>query len=139
MDDGRTPVVLSKYVEHSQRLYRRLLNYADKVFLLSGKNSKKEHKEILKQMNQVAADESMILIATGKLIGEGFDYLRLDTLSMATSVAWRGVMEQYAGRLNRDYEGKKSVVIYLCLTGCIIRDLRHTNRLGTIFFKNCNT
>ncbi len=112
IDTGRTPVVLSKYVNHSQRLYQRLINYADKVFLLSGRNSKKEHKEILKQMNQVALKESMILVATGKLIGEGFDYPRLDTLIMATPVAWKGVVEQYAGRLNRDYDGKKSVIIY---------------------------
>lgn len=112
VDDGRTPVVLSKYVEHSQRLYQRLINYADKVFLLSGRNSKKEHKEILKQMKQVTPGESMILVATGKLIGEGFDYPRLDTLVMATPVAWKGVVEQYAGRLNRDYDGKKSVIIY---------------------------
>ncbi|MDE7178689.1 MAG: DEAD/DEAH box helicase family protein [Lachnospiraceae bacterium] len=112
VNDGRTPVVLSKYVEHSQRLYQRLINYADKVFLLSGKNSKKEHKEILKQMDQVKPEESMILVATGKLIGEGFDYPRLDTLIMATPVAWKGVVEQYAGRLNRDYDGKKSVIIY---------------------------
>ena len=97
VEDGRTPVVLSKYVEHSQRLYQRLINYADKVFLLSGKNSKKEHKEILKQMNQVTPGESMILVATGKLIGEGFDYPRLDTLIMATPVAWKGIVEQYAG------------------------------------------
>ena len=69
MNDGRTLVVLSKYVEHSQRLYQRLINYADKVFLLSGSNSKKEHQEILKHMNQVAPEESMILVATGKLIG----------------------------------------------------------------------
>ena len=112
IDTGRTPVVLSKYVNHSQRLYQRLINYADKVFLLSGRNSKKEHKEILKQMNQVSPKESMILVATGKLIGEGFDYPRLDTLIMATPVAWKGVVEQYAGRLNRDYDGKKSVIIY---------------------------
>ncbi|MDE7248305.1 MAG: restriction endonuclease subunit R, partial [Lachnospiraceae bacterium] len=112
VDAGRTPVVLSKYVEHSQRLYQRLINYADKVFLLSGRNSKKEHKEILKQMNQVTPEESMILVATGKLIGEGFDYPRLDTLIMATPVAWKGIVEQYAGRLNRDYDGKKSVIIY---------------------------
>ncbi|MCM1326120.1 MAG: DEAD/DEAH box helicase family protein [Bacteroidales bacterium] len=110
--DGRTPVVLSKYVEHSRRLYQRLIGYADKVFLLSGSSSKKEHKEILKQMNQVTSEESMILVATGKLIGEGFDYPRLDTLVMATPVAWKGVVEQYAGRLNRDYVGKKSVIIY---------------------------
>lgn len=112
VEDGRTPVVLSKYVEHSQRLYERLINYADKVFLLSGRNSRKEHREILEQMNQVTTEESMILVATGKLIGEGFDYPRLDTLIMATPVAWKGVVEQYAGRLNRDYEGKKNVIIY---------------------------
>lgn len=112
VEDGRTPVVLSKYVEHSQRLYQRLINCADRVFLLSGANSKKEHREILKQMNQVTSNESMILVATGKLIGEGFDYPRLDTLIMATPVAWKGVVEQYAGRLNRDYDGKKSVIIY---------------------------
>lgn len=112
VENGRTPVVLSKYVEHSQRLYQRLINCADRVFLLFGANSKKEHREILKQMNQVTPNESMILVATGKLIGEGFDYPRLDTLIMATPVAWKGVVEQYAGRLNRDYDGKKSVIIY---------------------------
>lgn len=112
IDNGRTPVVLSKYVDHSKRLYERLIGYADKTFLLSGSNSKKEHSEILQQMNQVQSDESMILIATGKLIGEGFDFPRLDTLIMATPVAWKGVVEQYAGRLNRDYEGKETVLIY---------------------------
>ncbi|MCM1235775.1 MAG: DEAD/DEAH box helicase family protein [Ruminococcus flavefaciens] len=110
--DGRTPVILSKYVDHSQRLYRKMADYADRVFLLSGRNSKREHKEILNHMNQVRSDESMILVATGKLIGEGFDFPRLDTLIMATPVAWKGVVEQYAGRLNRDYAGKKNVIIY---------------------------
>lgn len=110
--EGRTPVILSKYVDHSRKLYERLLGHADKVFLLSGENSKKEHKMILRQMNQVKADESMILVATGKLIGEGFDYPRLDTLIMAIPVSWKSIVEQYAGRLNRDYEGKESVIIY---------------------------
>ena len=112
VDAGRTPVILSKFIDHSQRLYQRLMDYADKVFLLSGRNSKKEHKEMIKQMNQVKPEGSMILVATGKLIGEGFDYPRLDTLIMATPVAWKGVVEQYAGRLNRDYDGKKNVMIY---------------------------
>lgn len=110
--EGRTPVILSKYVDHSRKLYERLLGHADKVFLLSGENSKKEHKMILRQMNQVKTDESMILVATGKLIGEGFDYPRLDTLIMAMPISWKSIVEQYAGRLNRDYEGKESVIIY---------------------------
>ena len=112
IEKGRTPVILSKYVDHSRKLYERLQGYADKVFLLSGENSKKEHKAILEQMNQVQSDESMILVATGKLIGEGFDFPRLDTLIMATPVSWKSVVEQYAGRLNRDYDGKESVIIY---------------------------
>ena len=110
--DERTPVILSKYVDHSKKLYERLKDKADYVFLLSGENSKKEHKNIIGQMNQVQPSETMILVATGKLIGEGFDFPRLDTLIMATPVAWKSVVEQYAGRLNRDYEGKESVVIY---------------------------
>ena len=109
---GRTPVVLSRYKDHSEKLYKRLKSYADYVFLMTGNNSKKEHRKILEQMRQVGNDESMILVATGSLVGEGFDFPRLDTLFMATPVSFRGVVEQYAGRLNRDYVGKENVIIY---------------------------
>ena len=109
---GRTPVVLSRYKDHSEKLYERLKSYADYVFLMTGNNSKKEHRKILEQMRQVNNDESMILVATGSLVGEGFDFPRLDTLFMATPVSFRGVVEQYAGRLNRDYVGKENVIIY---------------------------
>ena len=109
---GRTPVVLSRYKDHSEKLYECLISYADYVFLMTGNNSKKEHRKILEQMRQVNNDKSMILVATGSLIGEGFDFPRLDTLFMATPVSFRGVVEQYAGRLNCDYVGKENVIIY---------------------------
>lgn len=117
--EGRTPVVLTKYIDHAERLYEQLKNCADYVFLMTGTSSKKEHRRILKEMNFVKADESMILVATGKLIGEGFDFPRLDTLIMAAPVAWKGVVEQYAGRLNRDYDGKESIIIYDYVDGHI--------------------
>ena len=69
---------------------------------MTGKDSKKEYRKILEQMRQASSDKSMILVATGSLVGEGFDFPRLDTLFMATPVSFRGVVEQYAGRLNRD-------------------------------------
>lgn len=109
---GRTPVVLSRYKEHSQKLYERLKDYADHVFLMTGNNSKKEHKKILDRLHQVDIKETVILIATGSMIGEGFDFPRLDTLFMAMPVSFRSVVEQYAGRLNRDYEGKENVIVY---------------------------
>ena len=69
-------------------------------------------RDIFEAMQHVPPEESLLLVATGKLIGEGFDYPRLDTLLMATPIAGRSVVEQYAGRLNRDYDGKKDVIIY---------------------------
>ena len=112
VEQGRTPVVLTKYTDHASKLYEKLKEYAHSVFLLTGTKSKKEQKAIITAMEQVAANESMILIATGQLIGEGFDYPRLDTLFLTTPVAWKGIVEQYAGRLNRDYAGKENVMIY---------------------------
>ena len=56
--------------------------------------------------------ETLILVATGSLIGEGFVFPRLDIFIMATPVSLRSVEEQYAGRLNRDYEGKTNVIVY---------------------------
>lgn len=110
--EGRTPIVLSRYKDHSEKLYERIKTYADKVFLMTGNGSKKEHREIREQLQQVQPEESLVLIATGSLVGEGFDYPRLDTLIMATPVSFRSVVEQYAGRLNRDYDGKENVIVY---------------------------
>ncbi len=80
--------------------------------LLTGANTKKENEALIVEMKQVPPDESLILLATSQLAGEGFDFPRLDTLVMATPIADRSLVEQYAGRLNRDYEGKRDVMIY---------------------------
>lgn len=109
---GRTPVVLSKYKDHSEKLYESVKDCADYVFLLTGNNSKREHRKIREQLQLVKTEETLILVATGSLVGEGFDFPRLDTLIMATPVSFRSVVEQYAGRLNRDYEGKYNVIVY---------------------------
>jgi superfamily II DNA or RNA helicase len=110
--ENRTPVVLTRFTDHADVLYGLLKDCADHVFLLTGNKSKKEQRKLRAQMALVPVTESLILIATGQLIGEGFDFPRLDTLIMAVPVAWKGVVEQYAGRLNRDFEGKKDVMIY---------------------------
>ena len=112
MEQRRTPVVLSKYKEHAKKLYDNLKSAADHVFLYIGTSSKRESKMLRTNLLSVQPNESVILIATAQLIGEGFDFPRLDTLFLTTPVAWKGVVEQYAGRLNRDYKGKRDVIIY---------------------------
>ena len=112
VDAGRTPVILTRYKEQAKYLYEKLSGTADHVFILYGDNSDKENSEIRKQLRGVSDDESIVLVATGQKIGEGFDFPRLDTLMLAAPVSFSGRLEQYVGRLNRDCEGKKAVVVY---------------------------
>jgi superfamily II DNA or RNA helicase len=109
---GRTPVVMTKYREHAENLYGLLQGAAGHVFLLQGGKSMKERAELREKMAAVGRDESMIMVATGQYIGEGFNYPRLDTMLLAMPISFEGNVEQYAGRLNRDYEGKKDVIIF---------------------------
>lgn len=66
----------------------------------------------MEQLEAIPADEPMLIIATGRYVGEGFDYPRLDTLFLALPIAWKGKVAQYAGRLHREYSGKDEVQIY---------------------------
>ena len=109
---GRTPVVLTKYVDHAKKLADRLEKYADRLILLTGANGTKARRAQVEKLNEVADSDSLILVGTGSLLGEGFDFPRLDTLFMATPVSGESVVEQYVGRLNRDYEGKENVIVY---------------------------
>lgn len=109
---GRTPVILTKYKEHAKYLYDNLKNNADYVFLLYGDNTDKENADIRKRLKEVPYNQSVILVATGQKIGEGFDCPRLDTLMLAAPVSFAGRLEQYLGRLNRDYVGKTEVIVY---------------------------
>ena len=67
-----------------------------------GDNTDRQNLEIRESLKQVKKEESLILVATGQKIGEGFDCPRLDTLMLAAPVSFDGRLEQYIGRLNRD-------------------------------------
>ena len=112
IDEKRTPVILTRYTEHARLLYNRMEGFADHTFLLLGSKSLKEKRKIYQKLNEIPEKETILLVATGKLVGEGFDCPRLDTLIMATPVAGKSVVEQYTGRLNRDYTGKRDVIVY---------------------------
>lgn len=108
----RTPIVLTERREHVLKLKDMLNGYCKNIITLFGTSSQKERRETLEKLQAISDNENLIIIATGKYVGEGFDYPRLDTLFLALPIAWKGKVAQYAGRLHRNYPGKSEVQIY---------------------------
>jgi superfamily II DNA or RNA helicase len=73
---------------------------------------KKQRKQLAEQVASIPEDQSRVIVATGRYLGEGFDDARLDTLFLALPISWRGTLTQYAGRLHRLNASKREVVIY---------------------------
>lgn len=112
VQEGRTPILLTERKEHAGLLAGRLSEQVKNVFLLVGSDKQKDKRNKLTALQNVADDEEIVVVATGKYIGEGFDFPRLDTLLLAMPISWKGTLAQYAGRLHRNYEGKREVRIY---------------------------
>ena len=53
-----------------------------------------------------------LLIATGKLIGEGFDWPAVTHLFLAFPFSWKGKLIQYVGRVQRNSEGKIQAIVH---------------------------
>ena len=109
---GRIPMILSDRIEHLQILKEQLNSYAEEVILLTGRGTQKQKREILEKLNSVSKSKSLIILATGKYAGEGFDFPRIDTLMLAMPFSWKGTLVQYCGRLHRNVEGKEEVQIF---------------------------
>lgn len=112
LNQGRTPIILTERREHVLLLAERLSGHCKNIITLFGTASQKERRETMQRLESVSDDEQLVIIATGKYVGEGFDYSRLDTLFLALPIAWNGKVAQYAGRLHRSYPGKTDVRIY---------------------------
>jgi superfamily II DNA or RNA helicase len=112
LDAGRTPLVLTERVGHAELLAERLERFAKNVIILRGGGSQKKAAEALDELAAVPADQERLIIATGRYIGEGFDDARLDTLFLTMPISWKGTLQQYVGRLHRQYRGKHEVRVY---------------------------
>jgi superfamily II DNA or RNA helicase len=78
---------------------------------LHGQVPKKRRFELIATLDTLPHDVPRVLLATGKLIGEGFDHPPLDTLILAMPISWKGTLQQYAGRLHRKHANKADVCI----------------------------
>jgi len=111
--NNRTPIILTQRTEHVIRLSDMLKRQTDvNIVTLVGADSAKVKTKMMESLDNIPREEKRIIIATGKYVGEGFDYPRLDTLFLASPIAWKGTLAQYAGRLHREYPNKQDVMIY---------------------------
>ncbi len=109
---GRSPLVLTERTGHLDLLAQALEPHIRHVVVLRAGMGGKQRKDVAARLAAIPPDEERVVIATGKLVGEGFDDPRLDTLFLTLPVSWRGTVAQYAGRLHRLCDGKKEVRIY---------------------------
>ena len=112
LKEGRSPIILTSRTAHVGILAELLKPHCPNVITLIGSESTKEKRQKMEQLQSVPSSEPLVIVATGRYVGEGFDYARLDTLFLVSPVAWKGIVAQYAGRLHREYEGKQDVQIY---------------------------
>ncbi len=112
LNEGRTPIILTKRKDHISILAEMLAPYCRNVVQLIGTASAKEKRLAMDRLKSIPETEPLIVIATGKYVGEGFNYPRLDTLFIALPVAYPNIVQQYTGRLHRDFEGKTEVRVY---------------------------
>jgi len=103
-------LVLSDRKKHCETL-QAMLKYKHNVQadLLTGDLNNEERRHVLQRLNK---GEVNVLIATGQLVGEGFDCKALSTLFLATPIRFSGRLIQYLGRVLRPDQGKKQARVF---------------------------
>lgn len=109
---GRSPIVLTERNDHLDCLFAKLKPHIQHLIVLRGGMSSKEITAVSNQIANVPANESRIILASGKFVGEGFDDARLDILFLTMPISWKGTIAQYVGRLHRLYASKQEVQVY---------------------------
>lgn len=103
-------LVLSDRKKHCETI-QFLLKYKFGVEaeLLTGDLSTAQRQQVIDRLN---LGEVKVLVATGQLIGEGFDCSDLSTLFLSTPIRFSGRLLQYLGRILRPGEKAKRARVY---------------------------
>ncbi len=110
-DRGRKVLVLTQRTAHLDAILAALQHTGSDPIVLHGRMSRKQRDARIAELDTLPPDDPRILLATGKLIGEGFDHPPLDTPVLAMPISWKGLLQQYAGRLHREHVTKTDVRI----------------------------
>lgn len=110
--EGRNCLLLSERTRHVQALAELLREHDLRVHVLLGGQTNAQMKAQMAALKDSPDKQPLIICATGKFIGEGFDDSRLDTLFLTMPISWQGTLAQYVGRLHRLHDGKREVRVY---------------------------
>jgi superfamily II DNA or RNA helicase len=108
--EHRHILVLSERVQHLDLLYHMLRYIEPNCYVIQGDMKTKVRREMIAELQSL--HDGFILLATGSLIGEGFDLPSLDTLFLTVPIRCQGRLNQYIGRIHRNYDGKNEVKVY---------------------------
>jgi superfamily II DNA or RNA helicase len=97
--------VITERKDHLQAIAERLTKFAKNVIVLKRGIGAKQRNHVNTALQSVAEGEE-------RVIGEGFDDARLDTLFLTMPISWRGTLAQYAGRLHRLHAANGEVIIF---------------------------
>jgi superfamily II DNA or RNA helicase len=107
---GGVCLVLSDRKKHCETI-QALLQYKLHVpsDLMTGDLSLARRRVVLEKVNR---GDTRVIVATGQLIGEGFDCPDLSTLFLATPIRFSGRLIQYLGRVLRPAAGKETARVF---------------------------
>jgi superfamily II DNA or RNA helicase len=110
LNRGRHCLVLTQWTTHVERFTDQFRQRGlDPVVLRGGMNTTARH-EALTRLNTDTSPR--LVVATGPFVGEGFDCPVLDTLFLASPIAFKGRLVQYAGRIMRPHPGKTTAEVH---------------------------
>jgi superfamily II DNA or RNA helicase len=118
VNNNRTIMILTERKEHITILADMLASEGVNVIELHGSISAKQRQQRIEKLRQhdpstnTSGNNRFVILATGKYVGEGFDLSYLDTLFITLPIAWKGILAQYAGRIQREWSTKEVIQVY---------------------------
>jgi superfamily II DNA or RNA helicase len=106
---GGVCLVLSDRKAHCEAIQALLQRQGVASSVLTGDLSNGARQAVVEALN---GGQVKVLVATGQLIGEGFDCRELSTLFLATPIKFNGRLLQYLGRVLRPAPGKDRATVF---------------------------
>lgn len=112
---GGVCLILTDRKEHAETLSTIIISCGVHAEQLTGDLAAKDRQLIVEKLNTGSVK---VIVATGQLIGEGFDCRGLCSLFMATPISYVGRLIQYLGRVLRPAPGKTRAKVFDYVDQC---------------------